>query len=69
MEGKNENTEKIKTALEDQLKRQLQYGLSQGMFAACKVIHDKATDQSMSAEDRLNDIINFCEPLLNVKGA
>lgn len=67
--GKKENNEKIKAALKDQLERQLKYGLSQGMFAACKVIHDKATDQSMSIEDRLNDIIAFCEPLLEVKGA
>lgn len=67
MGNKNGNTEKIEVALRQQLERQLKYGLSQGMYAACKVIYDKAMNQEATAEDRIKDIIAFCEPLLCTK--
>lgn len=46
------------------LEAQLKNGLAQGMYAACKLINDKAADPSRSAEDRLRDISEFCRPVL-----
>lgn len=41
--------------------------LAAGAIAMCHVIQDKATDESKSAEERLADIIEFCETSLKKK--
>lgn len=41
--------------------------LAAGAVAMCKVIRDKATDESKSVEERLADVVAFCETSLNKK--
>lgn len=45
--------------------RQHTAGVAQGAYAMCKVIHDKAADDSIPTEDRINWILNFCGKLLD----
>ena len=56
--------ERIKMALRENLEKQFRNGVTQGMYAACKVISDKASDEAKTHEERINDIITFCEPAL-----
>lgn len=41
--------------------------LAAGAIAMCKVIRDKATDESKTIEERLADVVAFCETSLNKK--
>lgn len=49
------------------LERQHRNGLAQGTYAACKVVYDKAVDESKTYEERINSIKKFCETFLNNK--
>lgn len=60
-------TEGFKNMLRGGFKEQYQNGLRQGTYAACKVIHDKAVDDSMTPEERLQKIIEFCEVFASLK--
>lgn len=60
-------TEGFKSMLRGGMKQQFQEGLRQGTFAACKVIHDKALNEEKTAEERLEDIVNFCEVFASLK--
>lgn len=61
--------ERIKMALRENLEKQFRNGITQGMYAACKVIFDKASDESRSHEERIKDIVTFCEPALKNRNA
>lgn len=51
----------FKQALTDGLKKQHSAGLAQGAYAMCKVIFEKATDESKTIEQRLADVVTFCK--------
>lgn len=42
-----------------ELERQHAAGLKSGVYAVCKVVHDKATAAGKTAEERLEDITAF----------
>ena len=60
-------TAMFKSKLRDGFKEQFQSGLAQGTYAACKVLHDKATDESKTPEERIRTIVQFCETFLKGK--
>ena len=61
--------DKMKTTFRDNLERQFRNGLAQGMYAACKVVYDRATEEGKTAEDKLKSIIAFCEPITRFPAA
>jgi len=61
--------ERIKMTLRENLEKQFRNGITQGMYAACKVISDKASDETKAYEERINDIIAFCQPALKGRDA
>jgi len=66
--GKHNDKEfqdKIKMTFRHNLEKQFRNGLSQGMYASCKVIHDRITDESKSIEDRINSVVEFCQQIIN----
>ena len=48
------------------LRKQHSAGIAQGAYAMCKVVLDKATDESKTIEQRLNDVIAFCSVCTNI---
>ena len=58
---------KLKKAFNDGFKSVQQAGLLQGAVAISKVILDKANDTSKTPDERLKDIIKFCEVSLRNK--
>jgi len=44
-----------------ELETQLKNGLAQGVFAACKVVRDYATDETLEPDQKLKKIISFCD--------
>lgn len=54
--------EKLKLGIRANIERQFRNGVAQGMYAACKIIYDQATDDTKTAEERLQEIIKTCEP-------
>lgn len=44
-----------------ELETQLKNGLAQGVFAACKVVLDYATDETLEPDQRLTKITEFCK--------
>ncbi len=61
-----EFSDTIKAHIQHTLKERQDFGLAQGTYAACKVVYDKATAGGKSAEDKLDDIIAFCRPILDM---
>lgn len=62
------NTEKeLKKAFNDGFKSVQQAGLLQGAIAISKVVLDKANNKNKTPEERLKDIIEFCEISLKNK--
>ena len=61
--------EKIKMTFRNNLEKQFRNGLAQGMFAACKVMYDRITDESKSAEEKINAVLEFCGPIARSKDA
>lgn len=61
--------EKVKMALRNNLEKQFRNGIAQGVYAVCKAIFDKASDESKTFEERINSIIAFCEPTLKSRDA
>lgn len=57
----------LKQTLEKGLRTQFLNGLRQGTTAICAVVRDKASDTEKSVEERLDDIIRFCNVSLNSK--
>ena len=56
--------EKINMVFREHLENQFRNGITQGMYAACKVIYGKAIDDTKTAEERISEIIAFCQPPL-----
>lgn len=62
------NTEKeLEKAFNDGFKAVRQAGLLQGAIAISKVVLDKANNKNKTSEERLKDIIEFCEISLRNK--
>lgn len=55
-----EYQEKIKMTFRHNLEKQLKTGIAQGLYAASKIIHDRATDKSKTPEERIESIVAFC---------
>ena len=53
--------EELEQAIRSQLRQQLANGIAEGVYATCGVVRDLATEAGISAEDRLDNIIRFCE--------
>ena len=63
-----EFNETIKANIRKALKEQYDFGIAQGMYAACKVIYDKVAVENpdYTTENRLNDIIALCKPIIDM---
>ena len=59
---------KMEMAFREHLERQLRSGVAQGVYAACKVIHDRLTDEGKALEDRVESALAFCKPVIDQKG-
>lgn len=60
--------EKLRQEFKEGFQRQFRNGLSQGVYAISKVIYDKATNNSVSAEERIAEIVSFCELSIKANG-
>lgn len=60
------NDQVFKQVVTDGLRKQHSSGIAQGAYAMCKVVLDKATDESKTIEQRLNDVIAFCSICTNI---
>lgn len=63
MDIKTEN--KLKEEFEKIIKKQHTLGLIEGCKAMCRVILDKATNADNTPEERISEIIRFCEVSLS----
>lgn len=61
--------ERLKMTFRMRLEEQFRNGIAQGMYAACKVINDRANAEDKTPEERLQNIIEFCQPALRLKVA
>lgn len=66
MESKQEA---LVAAFKKGLKEQYHRGLLDGTRAFTKVIYDKATDETKSVEERLQDVVQFAKVSLNIDDA
>lgn len=64
---KSDVENKLRETFGDGLKSAHRTGLLQGAVAISKVILDKANDTSKTPDERLKDIIKFCEVSLRNK--
>lgn len=55
------NDNLFKKEFEKGFRKQYNNGLLSGAYAVCQVVLEKAKDDSMSADERLAEIIRFCE--------
>lgn len=55
------NDQVFKRVVTDGLQKQHTAGIAQGAYAMCRVVLDKATDESKTVEQRLEDVIAFCK--------
>ena len=63
----DKNFEKeLTVALEKQFKRNRDAALLTGSKAICGVVLNKAKDKTISNQEKLNDIIGFCERCLDI---
>ncbi|MBR4023510.1 MAG: hypothetical protein IKI94_13130 [Ruminococcus sp.] len=64
----NKQDEKmLKKTFEEGFQKSFNDGMLQAGRAICKVIHDKATNTKKSPEERIADIVKFCEVSLGNK--
>ena len=47
------------------LQRQHTAGIAKGAYAMCSVIRDKAMAEGKTAEEKVEDIIKFCDVCMN----
>ena len=66
MENKQEA---LVAAFKKGFKEQYRRGLLDGTRAFTKVIYDKATDETKSVEERLQDVVQFAKVSLNIDDA
>lgn len=62
------NDQLFKKVVTGGLQRQHSAGIAQGAYAMCRVVLDKATDESKSIEQRLKDVIDFCKTCAKLPG-
>lgn len=55
------NNQVFRRVVASGLQKQHTAGIAQGAYAMCRVILDKATDETKTVEQRLEDIIAFCK--------
>lgn len=58
--------EKLRKEFEHGFKTQFKNGMAQGVYAVSKVIFDRASDESVPCEERIQEIKRFCQVSLNV---
>ena len=63
----SESRTKFEAAIKARLLEYKQSGLAEGCKAVSTIIYEKATDESRSYEERIRDIISFCETGLAIK--
>ena len=61
--------ERLQMSFRMRLEEQFRNGIAQGMYAACKVINDRANAEGKTPEEKLQNIIDFCQTGLRVKAA
>lgn len=59
--------ETLRGDLEAQMQKVRLHGLAAGAKAVSQVIYEKATAKDKTAEERLNDVINFCLTGINAE--
>ncbi len=59
----------LRMSFRQKLEEQLKHGLAQGMYAACKVMLDKASNEEKTPEERIEDIKAFCDTIVKVKAS
>ena len=59
------NDQLFRKVVTGNLRKQHTAGAAQGAYAMCKVIRDKATDETKTVEQRLEDVVGFCNVCLN----
>jgi len=64
IDNNNEFPDELKEAIRIQLRRQLVAGIGEGAYAMCSSINRIAKDDSKSVEDRIQEIIAFCAPMI-----
>jgi len=64
---KSKTEKELRKAFNDGFRATHRTGLLQGAVAIAKVVLDKANDTKKTPEERLNDIIQFCEVSLRSK--
>lgn len=55
------NDQLFKKVVTGGLQKQHSAGIAQGAYAMCRVVLEKATDETKTVEQRLKDVIDFCE--------
>lgn len=58
--------EELMMSFKQKLEEQFRRGLAQGMFAACKVMLDKASDEQKTTEELVEDIKVFCSQIVKM---
>lgn len=61
------NDQVFKRVVTGGLQKQHTAGVAQGAYAMCKVVLEKATDETKPVEQRLEDVIAFCEICTKLK--
>lgn len=61
------NSESARQAMRQTLEKTHRDGLSQGAYAMAKVIHDKLTAEGKTAQEKVDDAIEFCAVMISAK--
>jgi hypothetical protein len=64
--SKEETDKALEKAIKEQLDKARFIGLAIGAKSISKVVMDKATDESKTAEEKIADIIEFCKVGLGI---
>lgn len=54
----------FENVVKDALSKQHKRGLKEGAYAYCKVVLEHATEAHKSAEERLEEVIKFCNAII-----
>ena len=57
----------FENVVKDALSKQHQRGVKEGAYAICKVILEHATETHKTADKRIEEVINFCNALVEKK--
>ncbi len=59
----------LTATIRSELEKQHSAGIAQGAYAMCQVVLSQAKDDSKSAEERLQNIVEFCSICIDPKKA